>query len=107
MGMKNWQPLIALDFSGATQSANIFVVLLGYTAVPIAAQMLTGPMVRRAGECGSCSGGQHREGAILRRYGAETHGPYRAGDDLPPGAVAVDTATGTVFCVPYPRSVTP
>ena len=38
MGMKHWQPLIALDFSGATQSTNIFVVLLGYTAVPIAAQ---------------------------------------------------------------------
>src|SRR5689334_9989897 len=40
MGAKNWKPLISIDFSGATQSTSIFVVLLGFTVVPMAAQFV-------------------------------------------------------------------
>lgn len=47
--------------------------------------------VRYDGECGSCSGPTHRLGRILSLSEAGAHGPYRAGDEMPPGVVAVDT----------------
>ena len=40
MGTNNWKPLITIDFSGATQSTSIFVVLLGFTVVPMAGQFV-------------------------------------------------------------------
>lgn len=47
-------------------------------------------LVRRSGECGSCPDDEvHRYGAIVRRFGPDAHGLYRAGDDLPPGTIAV------------------
>jgi hypothetical protein len=58
-------------------------------AVEKLAPTLTDPMVRKPGECGSCSGESHREGALLRRYGEGAHGLYRAGDPLPYGVIAV------------------
>lgn len=49
-------------------------------------------MKRQSGECGSCSGKKHREGRVLQTYPAAAHGPYRAGDEAPEGAIAVITS---------------
>lgn len=54
-------------------------------------RMLSEPMKREPGECGSCSGDSHREGRIFRTYERAAHGPYRAGDELDPGTIAVVT----------------
>ena len=46
---------------------------------------------REPKSCGSCSGDTHRAGRILRLFDVGAHGPYRAGDALPPEVLAVDT----------------
>src|SRR5512135_41321 len=38
-----------------------------------------------------CSGNQHSPGRLMRIFPADAHGLYRAGDELPDGAVGVDT----------------
>jgi hypothetical protein len=53
--------------------------------------MLSDPMKREQNECGSCSGNTHREGRVFRTYSAAAHGPYRAGDEVASGTIAVVT----------------
>ena len=53
--------------------------------------MLSMPMKRVSGQCGSCSGDSHRAGRVFRMYEKSAHGPYRAGDELPEEIVAVST----------------
>ena len=33
----------------------------------------------------------HDPGRVIQVYGPQAHGPYRAGDELPEGTIAVDT----------------
>jgi hypothetical protein len=52
--------------------------------------ILTDTMPQQKGECGSCGDRSvHREGTVLQRFLADTHGPYRAGDPLPDDVIAV------------------
>lgn len=53
--------------------------------------MLSVSVKRQNGECGSCSGTKHRKGSVLQTYESAKHGPYRAGDELPEGTIAVVT----------------
>jgi len=50
---------------------------------------LSKPMARKEGECGTCTGDTHRPGRILQMFGADAHGLYRAGDELPDGVIGV------------------
>lgn len=60
-------------------------------AVRKCAPLLSEPLKRRAGECGSCEGCDHRPGQIYGWYPPNAHGPYREGDNLPDGTIGVIT----------------